>query len=532
MRRKVCIIALSTLALATVVLLLTLALSDHTHAGGSVKLRPPFYRADGTYRVTAYFDHENPNYTDDDHIWIYNGERRLANSQSDTPPRTGDPYPYDGHDGWDWSMIAGTNVLAAAAGNVVVADWGNWNGYGRTIVISHGNDYYTQYSHLDQLLVNLGESVIAGQHIAESGATPAGVPAHLHFGVRHGDYTSTFYSVDPFGWRGEGRDPLFDYNGKISTCLWRSSDEDSISCADTIVEDAARGSTIGGAWSESSGGNGYHMYYRNTTSQDNIYASWVSTSTLAGPHQIYVYVPSQHRTTLNATYWIWNGSDWQQAPPIRQPDYADAWVSLGTYTLPANFAYVWMWANTGEGTTREIAADGVKFRQYQNYLPLNMCDYGPCGPSYGQLIVNGTFSTGDDTGWTTSRPGIVQLHSGSNYGARLGHYNLSQDQMYQRVCPGPSASYATFSFSWKVVTNDTPYVPVDHLYVRLRDADGNLLQTMSILSNMSPRDQWYSESYDLRAYTGQEIRISFEASNDESYPTDFWIDNVLFIVVD
>ncbi|MDY7079792.1 MAG: hypothetical protein SXV54_23155 [Chloroflexota bacterium] len=34
-------------------------------AGGGIVLHPPF---DGTYRVTAYFDHENPNYGDDNYI--------------------------------------------------------------------------------------------------------------------------------------------------------------------------------------------------------------------------------------------------------------------------------------------------------------------------------------------------------------------------------------------------------------------------------------------------------------------------------
>lgn len=52
------------------------------HAGGGIVLRPPF---DGTYRVTAYFDHESPNYGDNNYIWIYNGERRPANSQNDNP---------------------------------------------------------------------------------------------------------------------------------------------------------------------------------------------------------------------------------------------------------------------------------------------------------------------------------------------------------------------------------------------------------------------------------------------------------------
>ncbi len=532
MKRKVpskaavaCILTVAMLASAT-------PPAQPAHAGGGVVLRPPF---DGTYRVTAYFDHENPNYGDNNYIWIYNGERRPANSQNDNPPRTGNPYPYDGHDGWDWSMITGTNVLAAAAGNVVVAEWGNWGGgYGRTIVISHGNNYYTLYSHLDQLLVGVGDPVTTGQHIAESGATPPGTPAHLHFGVRHGGYANTNYAIDPFGWRGAGRDPLFNHNGKVSTCLWRSRDEDPISCADTIVEDAGQGSTISGAWNVSTMGNGYHMYYRYTTSDHNIYATWTSTATIRGPYKVYAYIPSQNATTHNATYWIYTVDGWRDFH-IDQWEHSDEWILMGTYTLPANYAHVWMYADTGESPARWIAADAVKFRQYRANLPLVLRNYPPCSPGYGQLIVNGNFSTGDATGWTVSRSNcpisIVQPY-GSDYGAAMGYCNLNQDTMYQFVCPAAPLDYATLSFRWWLTSNDTPYVDVDFLYVRVRDANGNLLQTLKTITNRSPKGQWYYEYFDLRAYAGQTIRISFEASNDGSYPSYFWIDDVSFAAYD
>lgn len=213
MSKKVVAFVLS-LVLMTAVLSVFVLLARPTDASGGAVLRPPF---NGTYRVTAYFDHVRPTYCNGANgtITIYNGEVVAA----DCRLHTGNPYPYDGHDGWDWSMITGTDVLAAAAGNVVVASWQDWGGYGRTIIIDHGNGYYTQYSHLWQLLVDQNDPVVVGQHIAESGST--GTPsAHLHFGVRQGGYSSTSYAIDPFGWRGLGRDPLFNYNGRISTCLW------------------------------------------------------------------------------------------------------------------------------------------------------------------------------------------------------------------------------------------------------------------------------------------------------------------------
>jgi murein DD-endopeptidase MepM/ murein hydrolase activator NlpD len=218
MAQKVHINHALTLTLVVAALSLSAAPVRPVQAGGGVVLHPPF---NGTYRVTAYFDHDSPNYATgaDNYCWIYNGEQ-VASSYAN---KTGEPYPYDGHDGWDWSMTTGTDVLAAAAGTVVLSQ-NNWGCYGHTIIVDHGNSYYTQYSHLSQLLVGVGNAVVAGQHIAESGNSVGSgcgpVDPHLHFGVRHGGYDSTAYATDPFGWRGNGRDLLFDYNGKESSCLW------------------------------------------------------------------------------------------------------------------------------------------------------------------------------------------------------------------------------------------------------------------------------------------------------------------------
>lgn len=546
MKRKASIIVFSTLVLATAALFASTS-SSQVHAGG-IKLRPPF---GGTYRTVAYFDHDEPSYGvgADGYIQIYNGER-VPSSYAN---KTGEPYPYDGHDGWDWSMSTGTDVLAAAAGEVAVSQ-DNYGCYGHTIILDHGNGYYTMYTHLNQRLVGgTGTPVTAGQHIGESGSSvgpgcdPVG--AHLHFGVRHGGYGNTTYSVDPFGWRGEGRDPLFDYNGKESTCLWRSSDEDPISCADTIVEDAAAGSVAFplANWQVSNRGNGYHTFYRSNTATQYDYHTW-STSAISnplrpGPCKVYAFVPEDPDDSgglpfsQQVTYNIWTDSGWQSAM-VSQRWHQNEWVPLGTYQI-ADHGSAGMFAYTGESAgTRWVAADGLKWRQYHTYLPLILNNYPPCVPSYGQLITNGDFSTGDATGWKVSRSNgpdpIVQPYAGYEYGAWMGRYNSNQDQMYQFACPAAPADYASFSFQWWMSTEETSTTTdYDFLYVRIRDANGNLLQTLKTLTNRSPEgDPWHYEFFDLRAYAGQTIRISFEATTDGSLRTNFWIDEVGFFVAD
>jgi len=545
-KRKASIIVFSTLVLVTATLFVSTS-SSQVRAGG-IKLRPPF---GGTYRTVAYFDHDEPSYGigADGYIQIYNGER-VPSSYAN---KTGEPYPYDGHDGWDWSMSTGTDVLAAADGEVVVSQ-DNYGCYGHIIILDHGNGYYTMYTHLNQRLVGgTGTPVTAGQHIGESGSSvgpgcdPVG--AHLHFGVRNGGYANTNYAIDPFGWRGAGRDPLFDYNGKESTCLWRSSDEDPISCADTIVEDADAGSVAFplANWQVSNRGNGYHTFYRSNTATQYDYHTWstpaISNTLSPGPCKVYAFVPEDPDGSgglpfsQQVTYNIWTDSGWQSATVNQQSEHPNEWVLLGTYQI-SDHGEAGSFAYTGESAgTRWVTVDALKWRRYHTYIPLILNHYPLCVSSYGQLITNGYFSTGDATGWTVSRSNgpdpIVQPYAGYEYAAWMGRYNSNQDQMYQFTCPATPADYASFSFQWWMSTEETSTTTdYDFLYVRIRDANGNLLQTLKTITNRSSAGEWNPEHFDLRAYAGQTIRLSFESTTDGSLPTHFWIDNVSFAVDD
>ncbi|MDY7079793.1 MAG: peptidoglycan DD-metalloendopeptidase family protein, partial [Chloroflexota bacterium] len=302
---------------------------------------------------------------------MYNGERKPANSQYDTPPHTGDPYPYDGHDGWDWSMGEWTDVLAAASGEVVVSedDWGT-GGYGHVIIIAHDNDWYTMYAHLRQRLVQVGDPVTAGQHIAESGSSGTSA-AHLHFGVRHGGWANTTYAVDPFGWRGDGRDPLFGFNGKESSCLWAGVPGDDISCADIIVEDDGEGWTESGTWFDSINGNGYREHH--TYSWDpppSAEAYWMPTLPAKGFYRVYAFVPPISSRTTHAHYVIDNGTT-QYEVYRDQSGTAPRWMSLGTFEFPAGF---YGWVKLDDYTTEPkyshwVAADSIKFSAIIVYLP-------------------------------------------------------------------------------------------------------------------------------------------------------------------
>lgn len=88
------------------------------------------------------------------------------------------------HDGVDISAPRGTPVYAAASGRVIHAD-ASLSGYGKMVIIKHGDRYSTVYAHNDELFVKVGQFVEQGERIALVGRTGRASSPHLHFEVRY-----------------------------------------------------------------------------------------------------------------------------------------------------------------------------------------------------------------------------------------------------------------------------------------------------------------------------------------------------------
>ena len=100
------------------------------------------------------------------------------------------------HQGIDISASTGTSIVAAAAGEVVIATYSS--SAGNYVMISHGGGVYTVYMHASSLLVSQGQSVKKGQTIAKVGSTGYSTGSHLHFGVRvNGSYVNPTKYVSP-----------------------------------------------------------------------------------------------------------------------------------------------------------------------------------------------------------------------------------------------------------------------------------------------------------------------------------------------
>ncbi len=87
------------------------------------------------------------------------------------------------HAGIDFAGEPGSPIFAADTGVVMFAGW--YGGYGKTVIVDHGQGVATLYGHTRKLLVTEGQPVERGRLIAEVGSTGFSTGPHLHFEIRH-----------------------------------------------------------------------------------------------------------------------------------------------------------------------------------------------------------------------------------------------------------------------------------------------------------------------------------------------------------
>jgi len=110
------------------------------------------------------------------------GRRRDAATQTWTRSR-----------GIDIRVPKGTEVTAVGAGKIVMVDW--FRGYGSFVIVSHGQNYYTLYAHLDEIHVQKNEHVQQGQVIGLSGDSGTLGEEKLHFELLGGPQ-----ALNPLDW--------------------------------------------------------------------------------------------------------------------------------------------------------------------------------------------------------------------------------------------------------------------------------------------------------------------------------------------
>jgi murein hydrolase activator len=108
-----------------------------------------------------------------------------------------DTLPSGGVIRWNGIGIAaavGTPIHAVESGRVRLV--GQFGTYGLTVVLEHGNGYYSIYSHLNSAAVKLGAAVTRGETIGAVGGQNSDYGPHLHFEIRGENQIA----LDPADW--------------------------------------------------------------------------------------------------------------------------------------------------------------------------------------------------------------------------------------------------------------------------------------------------------------------------------------------
>ena len=95
--------------------------------------------------------------------------------------------------GIDIDAAMGQEIKAVEKGTVVYAD--RFAGYGKMVIIDHGERYYTIYGHLSEIVKKTGDQVKQGEVVGRVGDSDSFAGSKLYFEMRKDGH-----SVDPVPW--------------------------------------------------------------------------------------------------------------------------------------------------------------------------------------------------------------------------------------------------------------------------------------------------------------------------------------------
>ena len=125
-----------------------------------------------------------------------------------------------------------------------------------------------------------------------------------------------------------------------------------------------------------------------------------------------------------------------------------------------------------------------------------------------------------------------ELPRSGSWSAWLGGYDDADDQLYQTITVPSWARSARLQFYLYVRSDDQNW-PYDFFRAEFQTASGSTLQQLSSADNTWESTDWYkiTQSWaDFSAHAGTQRRLWFQGTNDGSYSTDFFIDDVSFVV--
>ncbi len=155
-------------------------------------------------------------------------------------------------------------------------------------------------------------------------------------------------------------------------------------------------------------------------------------------------------------------------------------------------------------------------------------------PATTERLVNGGFESGT-TPWVGTT-GAIGTWSGQPAfeGTRNiwlgGNGSAVTESIYQQVAIPSTVTSATLSFALHIDTAETTTATAyDKLTVTVKNSSGTTLATLATYSNLNKNTGYATKTFNLNAYKGQTIRVSFSETEDSSLQTSFAIDKVSLI---
>lgn len=146
-----------------------------------------------------------------------------------------------------------------------------------------------------------------------------------------------------------------------------------------------------------------------------------------------------------------------------------------------------------------------------------------------ERIVNGGFENGI-TGWSGTT-GVIgnfngqDAYEGSRYAWLGGNGRRATETLTQRVAIPADATRAALSFALHIDTSETGATAYDQLVVSVRNASG-AATTLATYTNLTPAAGYQIRNFDLIAWKGQTVTLSFAMREDRSKQTSFVLDKV------
>ena len=138
-----------------------------------------------------------------------------------------------------------------------------------------------------------------------------------------------------------------------------------------------------------------------------------------------------------------------------------------------------------------------------------------------ERVVNGGFESGNFY-WSLGSGAVVvttRAYAGT-HSLLAGGTTSSTQSATQQVTIPTGAGSQTLTFRTWITTQESGSTAYDKLNIQ---ANGTTLKTFS---NASTTGSWVASTVDLSAYAGQTITLKFQAVNDSTLPTSFYVDAV------